>query len=240
MSFVSAAAGALGQQGGGAAYDVLTAVSWTSAYWTEDPNWTPPADEAEITSIPDAITGTGNNLTAVGTGPTYDANGLGGQPSMRRDSAVINNHYLAGSAWSSALSQPFTIVGIVLAGSTGDDWSDTGGSPRTLLDVSSGNLRLYASGSYATSLSISTVNPSIIIAEFNGASSTAWVNGTNSGTGNAGTNGLNAPNLFLTAAAASPTGGHIAFYGFYDDQLTSDERTGLQNWANSHYGITIS
>lgn len=83
----------------------------------------------------------------------------------------------------------------------------------------------------------------LAVAEFNGASSKLWINGTLEASGNAGTNGL-ADGFTLgasrTATPGTPLDGRVPFCAVVPRVLTADERNAIGKYVAQWYGITVA
>jgi hypothetical protein len=211
------------------------AIAWTSAYWAEDPGWTPPADGADIADWRDAGTAGLDTDTTTTSYPDYAASGLGGKPCAIKPTSSA---YLDADPFASPLSQPNTIVIVGQPHATDDDFFDSTPS-RHLVDLTSGNLRLYAGATFNSGLAVSSSAPHVMIAVFNGASSIAYVDNVASAAGNAGSNSLDRSRLFYAAAGGRALT-KMAFVGVYDGVLSEADRNDMEAWAADHYGVTLA
>jgi hypothetical protein len=100
------------------------------------------------------------------------------------------------------------------------------------------NAELWAGGSLVTSSTLSGTVPNGVLLEFNGASSTIYINNTLGASGNGGTAGITAVTL---AVGYHPVPGPSRLTGdlyeilIYNRILTSGERSTLASYINSTY-----
>ena len=113
------------------------------------------------------------------------------QPTFSGGILSFNSDRLITSAFSSAISQPYTIVLVAQV--------TTGGTSRNLTDgivstnravIQYQNLNWVLFSGSSISFASSDLNLHVLIAEYNGTSSRLYIDGTLLGTGNAGTNSL--------------------------------------------------
>ena len=211
-------------------------ISWATALWADDPDASPPADGAEITSWVNA----GSNTTAWTkkdtTGPTY-----------RESSADMNNratiNMTAGSrrleVLGSVASQPGSVVWVGYIVQAGADFID-GGSQRWLMDNS--NTRLYAGFVVTGSESTGTSTKALLVADFVNASPRLWVNNTASiSSGTIGSQNVNDIRIGGSTTSGDSAAKHTSFLGVKSGSvLTDTERDDITEWAADYYNITIA
>lgn len=185
----------------------------------------------------DDKSGNGNNLTRPETAS---------QPTLRQDAG--GNWYLEADdsndnlvkSFSPAIAQPFTRMGAIQQ----DGWtsgrrmySDGHFLPTFLYqNTSTPRLQMNA-GSNGPFTDAATIGTPVVLTEFySGASSTLTVNDGTAATGNAGTNGQNAFQLFSNGAAAIGRN-----YGFIiiNRALTVDELDELRQFFADKAGVTL-
>ena len=85
-------------------------------------------------------------------------------------------------------------------------------------------------------------NPHLLTYTFNGASSSLFVDGTSTITGNAGANALRAIEVFAVANGwGFFSSGHIAFFLIFNTDPTAlPEWAAFKAWVTSTYGITVA
>ena len=218
-----------------AGFDPLS-IGWTHAVWAEDPDWTPPADGAAVSSWRNA----GSNGTALteGTGsaqPIYRASfaGLNSKPAVECTGTQTIRTTAGG-----VLSQPVTIVAVGKFTSTAGRTlvSGTFGNPMRVATATN-TWRLYEGGATIDGGTADT-NEHLFIVTYDGASSQYEIDGAVAHSGNPGTTGMEGLTLFSTEAASPGTQntGVLAFVGVLDGTLTSGEKADLLAWSQSHYG----
>lgn len=223
--------------GGGGAFDPLS-ISWHTAFWAEDPNWTDPGDGNPVSQWDDA-SGNGRHATQA-TGSQ--------QPTFRSSDAGYNNKpvvdadggdLLQTSAFGSPLSQPGTLVvvgstesnlGVLVTGLT-----STARWQLYRADSNQRRHKMYA-GSELASGSAGPTAPTLFVATYDGGSSSLERNGSTIMAGNAGSQSLDGLSLFAYLDGTFGEVGRIAFLGLIGRELTSQEKSDLLSWSQSHYG----
>ena len=110
-----------------------------------------------------------------------------------------------------------------------------GANPRTLLDQSGSNYRMFSTGaSVGTGVAITT-DKSLIFALYNGASSLFAKNGTATSALNAGTTDINQNSVLGSSGARFYDGTMQEVIIYNSDQ--SSNRAALETNINSHYSI---
>lgn len=185
-----------------------------------------------------------NDLTASGsTRPDYNELGVNGHASINFNQ--VDPNYMVTSGFT--LSQPCTWFFVCRCGNAEDDTAYVfdylgSGSRQALFSVNSTTpdaYRAYA-GSFITGSTFSKNSWLVIVFVVNGASSKIYENGTQVLSGDVGANSCNSFTLGATSAFASPFNGQFAELGCYSQALSDTDRTSLQNYLGTKYGITIS
>ncbi len=228
--------------GAAAAFDPLSSITWHSAYWAEDPDWTNPGDGNAVTSWRDG-SGNGRTLTPPGTGPIYTAStsGMNNRPALTYSSAV--NRRLTSASFTT-LAQTFSLVQICRYNSTGAHrtFDNSGiGTGRVIAATSGGGAYLVFNGSVITPAPPAPGTArELDVFKFAGASSWVEANGTRSSTFNPGTAGLGGIGIGSDGASAHFTG-DIAFVGVYAGDVTADAKwADFETWCSDLYSITIA
>lgn len=229
-----------------ATFDPLVDVTWHSAFFAQDPDWTPPADGGAVSQWDD---GSGNGRHATqGTGgaqPTYRAAyaNLNGLPAVEFDGSA---DFLATSVFtvSARPAQPWSVVVVYYQASiTPRSWMGiTPSSSSYFGTMMSGTDWIANGGAGALTGPGATAGKHLYVAVGNGASSKIEVDGTSVATGTIAD--VSATRIYLGTYGGSGgayLNGAIAFAGLYAGDVT-----GLPAWAaleagfGTHYGITIS
>jgi hypothetical protein len=225
--------------------DPVNDISWTTAYWAEDPNWTNPGDGNPVSSWAAAVGGT-KPLTQ-GTAdnrPTYQASvsGLNNQPAIRFDGT--DDYLVCLEATFGAISQTDTVVMIFKN-------NDTGASTQIFSTGDSGVLNSiqmirelggsWQAFSGLNGLNGETVSDSayLVRSYFASTSGVLEINGSATA-GNNGNGTLRGLAVGASNGGTNPAEIDLAFWGVISGDITSlDKWTGFKAWASSHYGITI-
>jgi hypothetical protein len=172
------------------------------------------------------------------------------KPIYRASVATFNNQpalqfdgtdWLRG-AWSATLSQPntyFVVCKFDSGGATTFMYDGDDASNRHALYVVSGVWRLFAGADFITGVSVNA-NVNIYMAIYNGASSQLAINGTESGTGNPGTQ---TPDGFTVGADRAGSSDMTGYYGevlVFDANLTTADKNRVQNYLAAKYGISVT
>lgn len=172
--------------------------------------------------------------------PAYRASvaALNGKPAVQGDGV---DDFLQTAAWSSALTQPSSVV-VVGSVSAEDNLTDgiTSTNRHLVKEILGTDWRIFAGTSVDGGTS--DTDPHLFAAVFNGASSTLDVDGVEVVSGNAGAQTLTGltigSNYNGTAAWNS---GHIAFVGAIAGDIEADANwPAFVAWVESHYGLVIA
>lgn len=214
------------------------ALTWHTAFWADDPNWSNPGDGNAVSSWRDY---SGNSRTATqGTGAN--------QPIFRSSYASLNGRgavdYTSSGQWLSTptftLAQPFTMLAIARTTSTAAArWlmADTDGS--LALELNRFTTPTMYAGAFVNSTVTMDTSAHMVYGYFAGASSFIVCDATKT-TGSAGTNTFSATYLSLAYRLGNSLLGGLAFAGLYSGNIESDP-----NWATfkagvaSYYGVTV-
>lgn len=222
-------------------FDPLTAVTWHSAFFAEDPDWVAPADGAAVSQWDD---GSGNGRHAI------QATGAN-QPLYRAASSVMNNKpaveavdttdSLAQTVYT-AIAQPFSLVflGRMSSGASGFMTDGLSALNRiAFLRAASWNPNA------GTGVSLGTGDGNTHLFEWiiNGVNAKLFIDGTQVGsTQSHGGNtcvGLTLFNRYSTDTA--PGNRTLSFLGIYAGNWESEaQRSAFKTWAASHYNLTIA
>lgn len=235
-------AGAVSTTAPAPSFDPLTAVTWHSAFFAEDPDWTPPADGAAVSQWDD---GSGNGRHAI------QATGAN-QPLYRAASAAMNNKpaveavdttdSLAQTAYT-AIAQPFSLVFLGRLGTASAFMTDgLSGSGR--ITFVRGAAQWNPNAGYGGRV-YGTGDPAVHLFEWiiDGANAKLFIDGTQVGsTETHGSNqcvGLTLFNRYSTDSA--PGNRTLSFLGIYAGNWeTETARTDFKAWAALHYNLTIA
>lgn len=228
---------------GGGGFNPLTLVSWHSAYWAEDPDWTNPGDGNAVTDWTDG-SGNGRDLTQ-GTGtkrPLYRASvaALNGQPALEFDGT---DDFLQTASSFTVTSGTLTKVIIYQlrshAGGNRHVWSamDNFTNRADVFRTGAGHYIYGSAAAGGSAIFIgggtSTFNGVLEIDTF-GSSGKVEINGSSVATGS-GAAALTTHCIggYLGAEVSAST---VAFAGMYLGTLTNDEKDALLAWSQDHYG----
>lgn len=225
--------------GGGGTFDPLS-ISWHTAFWAEDPDWTDPGDGNAVSQWDDA-SGNGRHATQ-GTASV--------QPTYRASTAAFNSNPTVEFDGDDDLSTA-TFADITgeceyfIVGSRSDDDNTeffvdgvTSGKRRGVFQIVGGGgtnwWAIYA-GFTREGGSTPDTAPHALRAVFDG-DDTLHYDGTEIINDNAGSDDLDGLYLGRGQGGGGRLVGHIAFVGLKEGTLTSQERADLLSWAQSHYG----
>ena len=223
-------------------FDPLVDVTWHSAFFAEDPDWTPPADGAAVSQWDD---GSGNGRHAV------QATGAN-QPLYRAASSVMNNKpaveavdttdSLAQTAYT-AIAQPFSLVFLGRLGTASafmtDGLSAAAVNRIVFIRAASWNPNAGTGRTYGTGDGNTHLFEWII----NGANAKLLIDGTQVGsTESHGTNTCVGLTLFNRYSIDTAPGNRtLSFLGIYAGNWEVDAaRSSFKTWAASHYNLTIA
>jgi hypothetical protein len=231
-------------------------LTWSAAYWTEDPGWTAPADGGNVTAWRDYSGGV-SALSTFSVAPTLTAanSALNGKPTV--DFLESSTQALR-TATDFTQAQPFSVFAVLA------DWNASSGSnqgallatsvqtgPQILAGTTS-QAGIYAGFGIARAASPqSSTGAHAWAFVVDGASSKIVKDGTGAAvSGNPGANyfGGSTFKIALGNRGGSENGGNglfgtakIAFIGIYNGDITADAKWGdLKTWTASHYGLTIA
>lgn len=241
MSLLASRRGVLSRRavsGGGGAFDPLS-ISWHTAFWAEDPNWTAPGDGNAVSQWDDA-SGNGRHATqATGSKqPIYRASAaaFNSQPVVEFDGT---DDWLATAAFAAAItgaSEHFVVAKFDTLTANTALQHGISGSARRSIQTDGGTQWQVFQGS--TGVWGGTNDPALhaFRAVFDSTDEIV-VDGTSLASGNAGAENLTGVRLGANAGGtAGFFDGRIAFVGIKSGTLTSTERSDLLAWAQSHYG----
>lgn len=167
--------------------NLLNVIDWGIAFWAGDPDQTPPADGADITSWRDG-SGNGRDFTLVSaTEPTYDDahTALNGQPAA----VFTSGTYLKAAGFSIPATHSIVVVGKVdsLAARAFAGYWNSGGTNDGYLGISSGGKWHMNSGTSMNSAGNADTAKHLVVAVTDASGDDRIeVDGTTVVTGNAG------------------------------------------------------
>lgn len=235
-------------------FDIMS-ISWLTAhdpgqYNYSDLSQTPTVDGGTIEQLRDivhyTVSPTTNNydfiqLTA-GDRPKYVASGINGKPVVEVGDASANHKYISTGSFTQ-VNAPITKVFVIQLKTqfTGSiKYLSKGGQQLDLAKNNNEKLALYSGGAgfTDTTYTISTANPFVVVAQFNGDSTAdVWVNGTQVLTA-----GAVGANTFMTTfeLGENTTLCPHAWYGRCFTKvgtLTSTERNNVFTYLQTFYNI---
>jgi hypothetical protein len=143
------------------------------------------------------------------------------------------NDYMQSSLFT-AISQPDTTFVVLKLDAIEPVFITDGGTQSQTLNTGSNQWTTEA-GANLRNTSIDT-DQHLIMSLYNGSSSEQWVDGTNTISGNAGTDGINGVTLGASYAALLPMNGKIQEYLLYPSNQSTN-RTGIETNINDFYSI---
>lgn len=174
-----------------------------------------------------------NDVTASGSlRPLYKTNLQNSLPGVRFDGT---DDYLISSAFGSAETQPNTvyIVATIRNGSVTHYLFDGGGSTRHMIYWEQGSTAFKAyAGSFTSGTSHTAGSVFQLTVEFNGSSSQIWLNGTGSGTSDAGSHDLG--EIVLGAATGGGAVGAVDIFEVLVDAATRD--SAVETYLKNKWG----
>jgi hypothetical protein len=221
----------------GVAYDPLSALPWSQAWWAENP-----ADTfTDGVAVP-TWKGAGSapvDLTQASAGlrPIYRASvaGLNNQPALQFDGV---DDIMAATGLAT-IAQPYTFAAIfnltTVAPSLVVVVADATGIGGQKIGINTAQWAMSAGTGIAGGTA--TTGPHLATGFNSGASSTITVDGTVVVTANAGTNAAAAARY--AGARGNPANwmtGYLAFWGVLARALTAPEAAALRAYSQSHYG----
>lgn len=218
-------------------FNPLSFGSPVHAFWAEDPDWTAPADAAEVLSWRNAGS-MGTAATGVTTEvPTFDADGIGGRPALAFNGT---DEWL--SLTGAIYSQPVTLVIVGQTTQTADRAivDGSGGVADILIRSSTGSFVVFAGVPGAGSLgSWTSGQPFVIAAMVDGASSSFASDGGTATAFSTGTRALNGLTIGNNSDETSPFDGLIAYLAVHSGDVTGDAGWGdYIDGLMTLYGIT--
>lgn len=229
-------------------YNLLT--DWTTppihGVWANDPDWTPPSDGAAVS--------TWRNGGSVGT-PDFTQATPGNQPTFDEVNATygdVSTVYFDGGdaivADVADVAQTFWVVAVAdIAGANGvqERILGLGGNNNRGMGARNTDKWILHANTYLSSASDCDGDPHLFVAEFNGASSTLDVDGTNVASGDANTTDLRIACLgsacTSTAAYAFYMTGDIHFLLiFTTDPTAQSEWSDLIDYVENTVGIAVA
>lgn len=146
----------------------------------------------------------------------------------------LNGTYLTNT--TIALTQPNTIYILMRVTSDVNNFVYDGITSRQLMRRNGGFFDIWAGVGFACA-HVADNNDHIHAAEFNGAASHAWLDGVDSGVGNPGAAGLIDFNIGASNVFGNGMDGDIMEVFGYDCALTAAERTALDAYLTSKWGL---
>ena len=226
-------------------FDPLNDISWHTAFWVEDPNWTDPGDGNAVSSWRNDGSGDwGDAAQATGTKqPLYRSSvaALNSQPAIDFDGTDDNLKSAVGTGQAGAM----TVVAVVDLQSPDGNYRyihDRATEPsdpaknRFITGLTSSNTwRMYVDSAVEGG-SPASGGQLLFIYFASGGTSTLDVDGTQDLSGNPGTVSTNGFTLGADYGGGVPTGMRLAFFALKIGALTATEESDLLSWAQSHYG----
>lgn len=238
LEAVLAAVGS-GQSSTAPSLDPLNDIAWSSAFWAEDPDWTPPSSGSGVASWRNAGSGSAATQATGSAQPTYRSSyaNLGGKPALEFD----GGDYLA-FGLSPALTNPHTVFAVVFVDPTNTvtEQSITG-------DAFSGRPRFgWSANAWLISDATTTVQstaaafapgPHTVCATFTSTTDSVTVDGETVASGAAGNAAqFETPRIGAFRTGLNPLRGAVAFIGYYQGDMSAEDRASLETWARAHYG----
>lgn len=219
-------------------------LTYTAAFWAEDPLWTAPADGGAVSSWRDA--GSENKPATQGAGakqPVYRASvaALNGRPAIQGDGA---DDFLQTADWSAPLTQPWVSIMVGSMGASAETLMDgNDGTNRGLLwwNNTGGKFNFNNGTSLNTTVDGDTT-PRVFSIVANGASSVYVVGSTTVSSVNAGTASLDGLTFLANNAGSAATcnSGYIAFAAIMTGAeylAKGTEVSNLAAWLRYYYGV---
>lgn len=184
----------------------------------------------------------GNNLNASSsTGPAYTTGAINGRAAA--DYVAATPNWLGRATFvQETLAQPGTEILVVKTDLTPTFSQITdafnGGANRWSVDWSAATASWYA-GTNQSFGTVSTTNPQITVAGYNGASSKAWLDGGTGTVANVGAGGKQGLRLGIEDAGSSnPFDGRYCEYILYNRSLTLTEINAIGSYLSTKWGAT--
>jgi len=197
----------------------------------------PEADEEVV----DPFVGQQNGYDAAATGdPTMKIDNFNNNPAAFLDGA--DDHWVTPSGFGS-LSQPFTVYAVVDFSSGAslsdtrytiiDQSSNTTSGNRTIMRWDEGNWAMWSGNNFVSGSTDDTQN--LITGLFDGANSAIYENESQTGTGDAGSNGIEEPAIGYNDGASSGSlwyGDYVELH-IYDAGHDSQTRSDVWSWIKN-------
>lgn len=220
------------------AFDPRTQVTALHVMWADDPDWTDPGDGNAVTTWRNH-SGGGDPAEAGGNRPTFDA-----------VNAAYNNratiHFTRTSSQRlkvnlADIAQPLKLLVVGNTGSAGtaERFLGFGGLATHVLGDTAGNLWTLRAGSTLDGTA-SDLNPHVVRATLNGASSGMWVDEASVLSGDAGANGIAWLSIGCDQVGGSGGTNHlngdVAFVGIYAGATSDAALSTLADDLATYYG----
>lgn len=212
-------------------------VSWVAAFWAEGPEFQAlgVSDGATFATWPDEIGAVDLISPSSGAYPTYDADGLAGQPAI---TYLSGDYQRQTSSMSPAGTATVVICKVATTGSS--RWHDnqaSGGGGRWVMGTYSGNVWQIYFGTSAGQTVPSNTAAHLFLYYQNGSNDRMEVDGTTIyGPANYGTSTMARLNVNDSGGGGGVT---IAFLGVYNgDPDTDPGWADFVAWANDKYGLS--
>ena len=196
---------------------------------------TPITADGQIIKRANDKSGQGRNATEATNGPTYKTGIKNGRSIGRGDGT---NDVLATASFS--IAQPLTLFGVVITTSIATTlvWmSQIGATSALQAYVINNPFRQIAAG-LGLNGGAATTNWEVWSAALNGASSLIRINGSQTGSGNAGANAFNSGvNIFANTGPANFWPGDIGELGLYSRLLSTPEFQQIEAYLNAKWAV---
>lgn len=215
--------------------DIMTDIAWTSAYLADDAGV---ANGAEVTSLADGVST--RDLSAT-NGPEYIAadTDFNNQPSLSFDG--VNEKLTA--TGPSDISTPYQVVLVCVFGGDGDvvaAFNNTINPTGLSIFRSGTKVRAFAGTAQSSTEDASTTTAQLVRVRVAGSSLSAIdVDGTVTSSLSLGDRDIK--DIFVGGNSTTGfTSCKVAFVGYKSTDLTLQEVTDIEAWANDKYGITLA
>ena len=225
---------AIKQQAGGGSFDPLS-ITWHGVYWAEAPTWTNPGDGNAVSQWDD-VSGNGAHFTqaTAGSRPTYRSSvaALNGKPALEFDGS-------ADTMASTHTTVAQTVTWVFVARNTGTSqgaYFDADGDFRQILSkLNATQYRMFANS--VVDVGGADAGAHLLIVQMSGSTSSLAEDGvTLTGTVDPGTAGVPHTRIGSSFGSSNFMAGEMAFVGRKSGTLTTQERSDLLAWSQSHYG----
>ena len=191
------------------------------------------SDGAPAVTLND-LSGNGHDIaTADGDGPTFRTSGINSLPSYEYDGVDDASGLIL-----APIDQPTIIVLVFEADSLAADMTITGGTNQSLTIESDGAITMDA-GTPQTSASgvITAATPAMVVATFDGASSSLRVNGADVAIGNPGTGDYEDPWIGAGHATSQPFNGFLGEHLVFTGPLAPGAISQLEAYLTTRWGL---